>query len=164
VKRLWLQFTLAFTVVILVAVTANTLLINRTTITQFVQYVTHSGMRASGSGIQRLVDYYEQNGSWDGVENLLAEDVFVGAPGEPSMHGPAPDTRAGRPPPRLKVVLVDADWKIAFDSNGRDEGKTLDFWERPGALPITGTDDQQVFGYLVFSPSEGPDRLRRSTK
>ncbi len=66
-NRLWIRLTLAFTLVILVVVGAIALLISQTTDTQFRQYITDSGMSASGRGMQQLVAYYEENGNWEGV-------------------------------------------------------------------------------------------------
>ena len=72
-NRLHVQLILAFTLLVLVAVGAIAVLIIQTTDTQFRQYVTNSSMQASGSGLEQLVAYHEQQGSWDGVETLLGQ-------------------------------------------------------------------------------------------
>ena len=56
--------------VVLVAVGAIALFIKRTTDTEFRQYITHSG-------VQESIEYYQQAGSWEGVDSLLAEGIFV---------------------------------------------------------------------------------------
>ena len=113
-NRLWVRLTLAFTLVILVAVGAIAILISRTTGTEFRQYITHSGMSASGSGIQRLATYYQENGNWEGVEDLLSEGIYVSRLGGMPMPG------LGRHPGtmgwRLDVVLADAKGKVVFDN------------------------------------------------
>ena len=133
-NRLRVQLILAFTLVVLVAVGAIAFLIIQTTNTQFRQYITNSGMRASGSGLQQLVAYYEHQGSWDGVESLLGEGVFLSGPaGRPlpanARHrAPGPDA-TGCP------SLADAGGRVVFDSAGRAEGRTLESREQ-----VAGSD------------------------
>ncbi len=159
-NRLRVQLTLAFTLVVLVAVGAIAVLVSRTTDTQFRRYITNSGMRASGSGLQELISYYdEQQGSWDGVDSLLAQGVYISGPGVVSM--PVADWRPGRPGGQLDVVLADASGKIVYDSTGRTEGRKLKSGERSQALPITQTDDGEVIGYLLLSFPGELDRLGR---
>jgi two-component system OmpR family sensor kinase/two-component system sensor histidine kinase BaeS len=148
-NRLWVRLTLAFTLVVLVAVGAIAILISYTTGAEFRQYVTHSGMRASGSGMQQLAAYYEEQGSWEGVEALLEEGVFVTAPLGGPMAGP--NRRPGMPGRRLDAVLADATGKVVYDSAGQDEGKRLSSRERSRALSITGTSSDEVIGYLLLS-------------
>lgn len=142
-NSLWMRLTLAFTLVILVAVGAIAVLINQTTGTEFRQYITHSGMMASGSGMEQLAAYYEQEGSWDGVESLLAEGILVGR----SMGKPFPGMVRGR----LDAVLADASGKVVFDSAGKDTGKRLSSGERDKALSITASDGEEVIGYLLIA-------------
>ena len=154
-NSLWIRLTLAFTLVILVAVGAIAILINHTTGTEFRQYITHSGMRASGSGMEQLVAFYERQNSWDGVENLFAEGFLVSGsmPGMPHWPGMATG--------RLEVMLADADARIVFDSTAKSTGKRLRRSERTGALPIIDSNGQETIGYLVLSmPNRGkPDVL-----
>jgi two-component system OmpR family sensor kinase/two-component system sensor histidine kinase BaeS len=157
VNRLWVQLTAAFTLVILVAVGAIALLINRTTGAEFRQYITHSGMRASGSGLQQLVSYYEQQGSWRGVESLLGQGVIVsGSMGLPMMGTNPPP---GLPGGRLDVVLADSSGKVVFDSTGRLEGRRLSLRERSRALPITKSESDTVIGYLLLAVPDRPGPL-----
>jgi signal transduction histidine kinase len=161
-NRLRVQLILAFTLVVLVAVGAIALLILRTTNTQFRRYITHSGMEASGSGLQELVAYYEQRGNWNGVESLLGQAVLVSGPGA----GPMPDAnwRPGRPGGPLDVMLADADGKVVYDSAGKAQGRRLKAGEKSQALPITQTDGGQVIGYLLLSVSADPDRMGQLEK
>jgi signal transduction histidine kinase len=156
-NRLWVRLTLAFTLIVLVAVGAIAILIGYTTGAEFRQYVTHSGMRASGSGIQQLVAYYEEQGSWEGVEALLGDGVFVAGPVGGPM--PAPDRPPGLPGGRLDALLADADGRVVYDSAGQDVGRRLSARERSRALSVTGTGDDEVIGYLLLSIPGGLDRL-----
>jgi signal transduction histidine kinase len=148
-NRLRVQLILAFTLVVLIAVGAIAVLFIRTTDTQFRRYITNSGMRASGSGLQQLIAYYEQQGNWEGVDSLLGQGVYVSGPGTISM--PAGDWHPGRPGGQLDVVLADAGGRVVYDSTGRAEGKKLKSGEKSQALPITQGDEEEVIGYLLLS-------------
>jgi two-component system OmpR family sensor kinase len=148
-KRLQVQLVLAFTLVVLVVVGAIAILIIRTTATEFRQYVTNSGMQASGSGLEQLVAYYEQVGSWEGVETILGQGVLLTGQGDnllPGMGG-----HMVRPATRLDVILADAAKKIVYDSAAQMNGKTLSVRARSRALPITRGEDGEVIGYLLLS-------------
>ena len=146
-NRLHVQLILAFTLVVLVAVGAIAILIIQTTDTQFRQYVTNSSMQASGSGLEQLVAYYEQQGSWEGVETLLGQGVFVSRMGDgfPFASGRAPRLMG-----RLDILLADATGKIVYDSAAEMDGGTLRSRERSKALPITQSDGNMI-GYLLLS-------------
>jgi signal transduction histidine kinase len=151
------QLTLAFALVALVAVGAIAILVSRTTASEFRRYITNSEMSASGSGLAVLVDYYRQTGSWDGVETLLAEGVFLGAPeGETGFSRRAP--RPGIPGPRLDLVLADANGRVIFDSADMMQGQRLSATEKSRALPIT-EDNGDLIGYLLLSLPGDADRL-----
>ncbi len=156
-NRLWVRLTLAFALVILVAVGAVAILIRQTAETEFRQYVTHSGMMASGSGIEELIAYYQNQQSWDGVESLLGQGVWLRGPG--GLPIPAMGQPGGRPGVQLDVVLADADGKIVYDSTGTTEGKRLKSREKSQALPITQASDGEMIGYLLLSFSDRRARL-----
>jgi signal transduction histidine kinase len=156
-NRLRVQLILAFTLVVLVAVGAIAILIMQTTNTQFRRYITHSGMQASGSGLQELVAYYDEQGNWEGVESLLGQAVFVSGPGFAPMSDMS--GRPGRPGGPLDVMLADADGKIVYDSAGKALGRRLKSGEKSQALPITQADDGEVIGYLLLSIPGSLSRL-----
>lgn len=155
-NRLWVQLTLALTLVVLVAVGAIALLIIRTTDTEFRQYITRSDMQASGSGIRQLVAYYEEHGGWHGVESLLDQAVVVTGP--LGTAWPIRSTLPGRPTERLNITLADARGKVVYDTEGESVGKRLVRAQRSQALPIE-QDDGQVIGYILLSLPGGADRL-----
>ncbi|MGD2041016.1 MAG: ATP-binding protein [Anaerolineae bacterium] len=159
-NRLWVQLTLAFTLVVLVAVGVIAVLIGRTTDIEFRQYVTHSGMRASGSGIQQLVDYYQTEGSWDGVAELLASGIYVN-PRLPGMGMPVISTerRGDMPGAPLDVLLADDGGRVVYDSTGQDVGRRLSRTEKSRAVPISAADDEEVLGYLLLALPSRPGGL-----
>jgi two-component system OmpR family sensor kinase len=156
-NRLRVQLTLAFTLVVLVAVGAIAVLIFRTTNTQFRQYITNSTMRASGSGLEQLVAYYQAQGSWAGVESLLGQGVSLGVP----WGMPVPDTirHLSQSSGPLAVTLADSVGKIVYDSAGGKEGRRLKPGEISQALPIAASENGEVIGYLLLSYPTDPGRL-----
>ncbi len=148
-KRLQVQLVLAFTLVVLVAVGVIAVLIIRTTDTEFRQYVTNSGMQASGGGLDRLVAYFEQHGSWEGVESLLGQGVFLSRQGEDLF------ARVGvytvKPGSLLDVVLADASGRIVYDSASEMTGRMLSARAKSQALPIKQGEGREVIGYLLLS-------------
>jgi len=157
-RTLWVRLTLAFALVILVAVGTAALLANRSADAQFRQYITHSGMRGSGSGIEQLAAYYAANGSWQGVETVFADAVFVAQWWGTSADARRPGT-AFRP---LDIMLADTRGKVVYDSTGQSTGRKLNASERASGLPITAPDSGEVIGYLlasVPSPKDGLEPL-----
>jgi two-component system OmpR family sensor kinase len=153
VKRLWVQQTLAFSVVVIVTMGAIVFWINQSADEEFRKYVTNKGMRTSGRGLQELVEHYEQGGSWEGVESLLARGVYFDD-GRGIILGTVLTERewlglkeVGRLP---VVLLADASGRVVFDSTGKANGKLLNSSEKVNALAITETDDGEVIGYLLL--------------
>ena len=80
-KRLWAQQTLAFSIVVIVTMGAVVSWINQSADKEFRKYITLDIVRTSGSdqayqGLRELVVYYQQEGSWEGVEKLLGRGVY----------------------------------------------------------------------------------------
>ena len=72
-NRLWVKLSLAFLAISLAAIGVVAVLSARATREQFRQYVVASGMAGQMGGAQSLTDYYAAQGSWAGVEALLAQ-------------------------------------------------------------------------------------------
>ncbi|MBN1954304.1 MAG: HAMP domain-containing protein, partial [Anaerolineae bacterium] len=152
-KRLWVQQTVAFALVVIVAMGAVVFWINRGADLEFREYVTLSDIRLSGSGLQELVAFYRQRGSWEGVESLLGPGVYFDQDGHMALgtvliegewgwlqeKGLAPEIR-----------LVDAGGQVVFDSQGQANGKQLSSKELVNAWPIANPDDGEIIGYLLL--------------
>jgi len=151
VKRLWVQQTLAFSVVVIVTMSTVAIWINQSANAEFRKYITLREVRVPGSGVQELVEYYQRRGSWEGVESLLAEGVYFSADGMGIRLGATlaeigADERRRSP----NVLFADADGRVVFDSDGKVKGKLLSRSEQGNAWPITETDDGEVIGYLLL--------------
>ncbi len=156
-NRLWVQLTLALTVVVLVAVGAIAILIIRTTNSQFRQYITHSDMRASGAGMRQLVSYYDEQGSWEGIDSLLDRAVVMA--GQWGIALPYRSRFPGAAGEPLAITLTDANWRVVYDGAGDAEGSKLASRDRSKALPIERDGDGEVLGYLLLSLPGQTDRF-----
>lgn len=145
-NRLWVQLTLAYALVILVAVGAMAFLVQRATASRFGQYVMHSEMMVPGSVVEQLAAHYGEHGNWAGVEQLLDGGIRFGHP-MPGRGRYYPGVRG-----RLEAVLADADGKVVFDSGGKPTSARLSFGEQARGLPITNDNGERVIGYLLVAP------------
>lgn len=162
-KRLWVQQTLAFSVVIIVIMSTVAIWINKSAVAEFRKYVTLREVRVPGSGVQELVEYYQRRGSWEGVESLLAEGVYFSADWRGIRLGATsdeigPEEVDERHPEEKQpdVLFADADGRVVFDSDGKITGELLSRREIANAWPITETDDadtnhpNEPIGYLLL--------------
>jgi len=150
VKRLWVQQTLAFSVVIIVIMSAVAIWINRSAGAEFRKYVTLRDVQMPSSGVQELAEYHQRQGTWDGVESLLAEGIYFDFDKQDILLGTTlAEGGAVEKTKRPDVLLTDASGRIVFDSDGKVKGKQLSRRELAIALPITETDDGEVIGYLL---------------
>jgi len=149
--KLWVRITLAVTLVVLIAVATIAILINLRTGAAFRDYVVLSGVQASGSGIETLAAYYQQQGSWEGVDALLEDGISVTGPiPGMAMPGMAAGRGGNRYGGRLDVQLANAGGQVVYDSGGHGTGQKLSAEELNSALPITESDSDEVVGYLLL--------------
>lgn len=114
-RRLWIYLTFAFVLVTLISVATAALFANQQTSTQFRGFLAQSQVQESGIPAA-LGTYYQEHGSWAGVEQLFAERRGPGGPGTGRgfMRG-APG-----------FVLRDRDGAIVYDSTNTSTASTSD--------------------------------------
>ena len=153
---------LAFTIVVLVAVTGVALIAGQTTATEFRRFTHESGMAFGMMGLpERLAAYYAGRGSWEGVERWLRPGRWMGMDRwgmgmgmdrwEMGMEGMEmmPGGRAGPP-----IVVADASGRIVADTTGRRTGQRASRAELAAGFPIL-VGGQQVGTLLVGAASSG---------
>lgn len=136
-NRLWVRLTLAFALVVLVAVMAVALLTNWRADSQFRQYLTHSRIMAQGGLAEELAAYHQRHHSWDGVDALLEGGLLM-----PEVQGKGRGMGPMRGGPRM--MLADADGQVVHG----EVGERLSERERASAVPIMA--DGVVVGYLLL--------------
>jgi len=139
---------LAFLVVILVAVGTVALLTGRVTDRAFRQYaLTRSGI---WEGLTtELADYYVEQGSWEGIQDVLAglRDRW---PRGRDRDGALP----GPPPRMVDFRIADAQGQVVGDTLGVPRG-TLSRNDLTSAVPIEA--EETVVGYLLPAFRNPPD-------
>ncbi len=140
-NRLWVKLTAAFLVIALAAIGVVALLTLRTTDNQFRQYVVASGMGSQDAIAESLTDYYARNGSWVGVDSLLAG---LG-PGSMGMGMGRGRSGTGMTGPTLAVA--DPEGRVVASRTGELMGEVL-----PGEVLSQGialTQNGQRIGTLL---------------
>jgi len=132
--RLWLRLTLAFALVVLVAMGAIGFVLQWRADSEFRQYVARSWFAEEGGLLDSLADHYRTWGSWEGAPALLGgEWPPAWAPGK--GHWPQPEARQA-------LVLADSSGRVIYGSGRVRSTANL----RARSLPITV--DGQTVGYL----------------
>jgi two-component system, OmpR family, sensor kinase len=129
VNRLWVKLSLAFLVISLAAIGVVTLLSSRATRNGFRQYVVASGMAGQLGWAQNLTDYYAAQGSWAGVDAVLAQ---LGPGGMGMGRGRAAAGVAG---PNLAVA--DPAGRVLASRTGELVGEVLPASVLAQGMPLT---------------------------
>lgn len=147
-QRLWARLALAFATVTLITVGLVAILMSANTDIQFRQYLIRREMLTQSGLIDSLRMYYQQKGSWVGVEALLETE-------SPSSMGGMGRGRSGMGMGgHTTYLLADAQKQIVADLNSDRVGQYLTKSEEAGALVIT-TPEGSPIGYLLALTGRG---------
>jgi signal transduction histidine kinase len=135
--RFFWQLLIAFVLVIILA-GGGVFLAGRVALNKLGPFASGRVLTMTHLWANRLADYYDQRGSWDGVATLIT--------GYPCQPGWGPWDQDWQ----MDYLLATADGTIVADATGERLGQTLSRPERTWATPIM-VDDQQV-GLLLLSP------------
>jgi signal transduction histidine kinase len=116
-NRLWVRLSLAFLAIALAAIGVVAVLASRATRNEFRQYVVASGMAGLPMWAETLTDYYAAQGSWAGVDVVLAQ---LGPGGMGMGWGRSSGAAAG---PSLAVA--DATGRVIASKTGELVGEIL---------------------------------------
>ena len=140
---------LAFLVIIVVAVGTVAVLTGRLTENAFRRY-TLTRSRIWEQMTTPLADYYEQRGSWFGLQDTL--ETF--ADRHQRMRGEREGTMDGPPPPMIDFRIADAQGRIVADTHGPPRG-TVSRAQLENSISIEVRGE--VVGYLVPAPVGPPN-------
>jgi two-component system, OmpR family, sensor kinase len=137
-NKLWIQLTLAFSLVTMTGVAIVALLANRQVSADFRSFVAQSQVHDSPI-VTELSDYYAAHASWEGVDRMLRD--FAGASrGMMGRGGPV-------------IILADAAGQVVAASAAGQVGAWLTQPDRAAATPISVHG--QVAGYLLVQAGSG---------
>jgi two-component system OmpR family sensor kinase len=147
-NRLWVRLTLAFALVVLVAVAAIGLLADLTAGRAFRQYLSYTDIARFQNLTDLLTQYYETEGNWEGVDNILQQVRIVSSNAPPPVIGRFPGTLAWRDE-QVQIILADGRGRVVYERPVENLGRKLSRDERAAAQEITAGD--QVVGMLVIA-------------
>ena len=130
-NRLWVRLSIAFVFVAVISALAVAVLASNSAANQFQQYVARRDALAQTGVLEELAAYYQLNGTWLGVEPVLAQYAGRGQ-------------GRGRPP----LLLADAAGNVVYDERNLRAGTTLNDSERGSALPVEVNG--ATVGYLLL--------------
>ena len=145
----------AFLLLIVVSALIITISTMVTTRSAFDQYSNANRKNWSSRLADTLIDYYETNGSWDGIDSLMASTLTTGQSSEPGMFGKGKDgmrhsmSMGMMGDDEQHVLLADKNAVILFDSSGEHTGKQMSGNDRQKG--ITLLSGSTAIGTLVVS-------------
>ena len=139
------RLILAFALVVLVAIATMVVIATTSAAGEVRMFMAGGGMMGLDALAQDLQEYYQQFGSWAGVEVLLA-DYRAG-------HGMMMGNGG------IHLRLADEGYRVVADNQAEPQG-SLSSLERTNAYQLTGTDGK-VIGYLVASGAGGNSNAER---
>jgi signal transduction histidine kinase len=133
---LFARLMLAFLLVIMVGGMVALWLTRQATATQFTVYTTASSRHQAESLVPLLADFYAAQGSWAGVETLLATDTAM--MGGRMRHGQGNNGLGMWAMMGNRLLLVDENGRVLADTENEMMGQQLDAaMLRDNGLPIT---------------------------
>ncbi len=139
-NRLWVRLSIAFVFVALISAAAVAWLASTSADTQFRQFLARRDTLEQSGLLDQLAAFYQHTGSWNGVNEVLANFTSPGA-------GRGQGQGRGRP----ALLLADVNSHVVYDERGTRVGDVLSDQERTSTLPITL--DGNIVGYLWLDAS-----------
>jgi len=134
-----LRLIASFVLIVLIAIGGVVLFVRTDSAQQVTNYMLRGGMVGADQLVEQLQDYYQQNGSWVGVDTLLSagHGMGMGGMGRRGMMG-------------QRIQLADTSGLVVADSDNLSTGATLSAQERDGAI-VLQDDRKQKIGYLLVA-------------
>lgn len=139
-NRLWVRLTLAFVFITLIIVAAIALLTDWRAGNEFRQYLVRQEMMMQSGLLDDLTAFYQRNGSWNGVGEIISGSGMMMGRGRGQGMG------QGRGMPTVR--LADANGRIVYDERDANASGSLSADER--ALAQTIVVNGKTVGYLVI--------------
>jgi two-component system sensor histidine kinase BaeS len=138
-RSLTVKLTLAFLLIGLIGAVMVAFLVRQSTQRQFDRFVFDQNQQTL---VTNLAQYYQANGSWEGVETVFRPGQEV-----------APAQNSGRPagPGRNPFILADSNGRVVFGGDPRNPEQKLTSSELKKGIPIEVNGS--TVGWLVFAPA-----------
>lgn len=140
-----IKLLLSFFLVAFITIASMVAIMLTTTAREVHAFMLRGGMIGANELVRVLEDYYEENGSWAGVERLLS------SPGRGMMHGGQGQGRQGfggmMAMMGQRLRLADAQGNILVDTMDAQDGEVLSDAEIQDAIRLV--NGRQTVGYLL---------------
>jgi two-component system sensor histidine kinase BaeS len=136
-----LRILLAFTLVVLVSILSVVTLVRLTTQREVTTFMFRGGMTGSTELVNTLEAYYQENQSWQGVDNLLLTFGSHGRVGQ----GAGQQGMAGMMNQRLR--LADIDGNLIYDTDNPQTSGQLSEEQLDAAIALI--NGSRTVGYLL---------------
>ena len=166
-KNRWLLKLLgAFLIIVMIGGVVASLMISKATRSAFDQYTTRSGNNWAQRVAPWIADYYAQNTSWDGISEYIQTGLIETSStsesentmmGQGNGHGPGGGMQSGNGlllgTLDQRLILVDSQNLIVYDSQGEIAGQTMSSTELANGTPVL-VEKVQVGTLLVTSDNQ----------
>jgi len=139
-----LRLILSFALIVLVSVTSVVFVARQSAASEVRSFMFHGGMTGTGELTSMLENYYQQNGSWKGVEALLG----AVAPGGRGMG-----FGMGGMMMNQRLRLADARGNLLVDTAASVPSGNLSSTEKSESIPLVSGG--QTVGYLMAEGGMG---------
>ena len=139
-----IKLFLSFALVVLVSVVLVAWIARQGAVSEVRIYMFRGGMSGNEGLAGQLEDYYQQNGSWTGVEALLG---ITGQHGQGQGKGQGQGMGAGSSMASQQLRLADAGGQVVADTATANPSGTLTQAEMEAAIPLNVNGE--TVGYLV---------------
>ncbi len=138
-----LRLILSFSLIVLVSVATVVLIARLTTANEVRTFMFRGGASGSTGMVNNLEAYYQANGSWQGVENLLSNrGGGMGRGGPPGSGGAGFGNAMNQ-----RLLLADAQGNVIADSSGSQPGGQLSRSDLSSAIALQVGGE--TVGYLL---------------
>lgn len=131
------KLILAFSIVAIIAVTGIVLFANLDSERQVRSYLARGGQYGLTKLVEELEGYYDQKGSWDGVETLLNDSALPGRKNNPR------NSNSG-------LSMTNAERKVLWSSAGLNSGEILEPAKVENGIRLTNARNDLI-GYLLVA-------------
>lgn len=136
-----IRLLISYMLVVLVAITSLMLIVRSSVTTEVQTFMFRGGMTGMTGLVNGLEDYYLKNGSWQGVDSLLATTHGMGQ-GMGMGMGQGMGGMVNQP-----LFVADATGKVVAANLNQDIGEILSDAERQNAIELQGSQNETI-GYL----------------
>lgn len=143
-NKLWIRLALVFGIFTFASITLVAIIVSRQTDRRFRDYLAYTQL-ADSETFKIAADYYSENGTWQGISEVLADHL--------SENPPAINVRFRRP----AAILLDKSGAVLYDNRPHIANRFRQRHSLDNAVAIKV--EGETVGYLLLPPNENSPQL-----